>query len=77
MIQFQLQPKIEARLAAEAQARSLALDHYIEMIVRTCTVEQVSQRSVAEAIDRIREFCNGNELSGLKIKDLMHEGHKY
>jgi hypothetical protein len=46
MIQFQLQPEIEA------QARSLALDHYIEMIVRTCTVEQVRKRSVAETIDR-------------------------
>jgi hypothetical protein len=36
-------------------ARRLALDHYIEMIVRTCTVGQVRQRSVAVAIDRIRE----------------------
>jgi hypothetical protein len=75
MIQFQSQPEIEVRLAAEAQARSLALDHYIEMIVRRCTVEQVRQGSVAEAIDRIRELCNGNELSGLKIKNMMHEGH--
>jgi hypothetical protein len=69
--------EIEARLATEAQARSLALDHHIEMIVRTCTVEQVRQGSVAEAIDCIRELPKGNELSGLKIKDLMHEGHKY
>jgi hypothetical protein len=54
-------------------ARRLVLDHYIEMIVRTCTVEQVRQGSVAEAIDRIQELCNVNELSGLKIKDLMNE----
>lgn len=29
MIQIQLQPEIEARLAAEAQARGMALDRYI------------------------------------------------
>jgi hypothetical protein len=47
------------------------------MIVRVRSVEQVRQRSVAEAIDRIRELRNGNKLSDLKIKDLIHEGHKY
>jgi hypothetical protein len=47
------------------------------MIVRSCTVEQVRQGSVAEAIDRIRELRKGNKLSGLKIKDLIHEGHKH
>ena len=77
MIQIQLQPEIEAQLAAEAQARGLALDHYIEMIVRARTVEQVRQWSVAEAIDRIRELRKGNKLRGLKIKDLIHEDHKY
>jgi hypothetical protein len=77
MIQIQLQPEIESQLTAEAHARGLALDHYIEMIVRARSVEQVEQRSVAEAIDRIRELRKGNELSGLKIKDLIREGHKY
>jgi hypothetical protein len=77
MIQIQLQPDVEAQLAAEAQARGLALDHYIEMIVKARSVEQLRQRSVAEAIDRIRELRKGNKLSGLKSKDLIHEGHKY
>jgi hypothetical protein len=77
MIQIQLQPEIESQLTAEAHARGLALDHYIEMIVRARSVEQVEQRSVAEAIVRIRELRKGNELRGLKIKDLIREGHKY
>ena len=47
--------RVEAQLAAEAQARGLAFDHYIEMIVKARSVEQVRHRSVAEAIDRIRE----------------------
>ena len=77
MIQIQLQPEIEAQLAAEAQARGVALDQYIEKIVRARSVEQVRQRTVGEAIDRIRELRKGNTLGGLKIKDLIHEGHKY
>jgi hypothetical protein len=77
MIQIQFQPEVEAQLAAEAQARGLALDHYIEMIVKARSLEQVRQRSVDEAIDRIRVLRKGNKLSGLKIEDLIHEGHKY
>ncbi len=77
MIQIQLQPEIEAQLAAEAQARGVALDHYIEKIVRARPVEQIGKRTVAEAIDSIRELRKGNTLGGLKIKDLINEGHKY
>lgn len=77
MIQIQLQPDVEAQLAAEAQDRGLALDRYIERIVQGRPIEQVRRRSVAEAIDRIRELRRGNSLGGLKIKDLIHEGHKY
>ena len=68
---------MEAQLAAEAQAHGLTFDHYIEMIVRARAVEQLKQRSVAEAIDRIRELRKGNKLGGVKIKDLILEGHKY
>ena len=77
MIQLQLQPEVEAQLAAEAQDRGLALDRYIEKIVKGRPVERVERRSVAEAIDRIRELRKGNTLGGLRIKDLIHEGHKY
>jgi hypothetical protein len=55
----------------------LRFDSYIEMIVRARTVVQVRQRSVAEAIDRIRELLKGNKLRGLKIKNLIHKGYKY
>ena len=40
MIHLELQPEIEARLAAEAQARGLALDRYIEKIVESRPAEQ-------------------------------------
>ena len=39
--------------------------------------ERANRRSVAEAIDSIRELRKGNKLGGLKIKDLIHEVHKH
>jgi hypothetical protein len=77
MIQIQLQPEIEAQLAAEAQARGLALDRYIEEIVSERPVVPTAQRTVAEAIDGIRKLRKGNTLGGTQLKDLIHEGHKY
>ena len=77
MIQIQLQPEIEAQLALEAKARGLEIDHSIEGIVSARPVEQVSGRTVAEAIDRIRELRIGASLNELDLKDLIHEGHKH
>jgi Arc/MetJ-type ribon-helix-helix transcriptional regulator len=36
-----------------------------------------SIRSTAEAVADILEIQKRNRLGGLKIKDLIHEGHKY
>ncbi|MGC2301396.1 MAG: hypothetical protein WA476_21500 [Acidobacteriaceae bacterium] len=78
MIQIQLQPEIEAQLAAEAQARGMALEHYIvEKLAGSRPAQLAEQRSVAETVDRIRELRKGNRLDGLRITDLVHEGQKY
>jgi hypothetical protein len=78
VIQIQLQPEVEAQLAAEAQARGMALEQYIiEKLVGSRPVVCARQRSVGQAIDSIRELRKGNNLGGLRIKDLIHEGHKY
>jgi hypothetical protein len=76
IIQIQLQPEIEAQLAAEAKDRGMALDRYIEMIVEGRPTAQV-RRPVREAVDRIKALRKGNKLEGLNIKDLIHEGHPY
>jgi hypothetical protein len=44
---------------------------------RTSEPVATRQRTVAEAIESIRELRKGNSLGGLKLKDLIHEGHKY
>lgn len=77
MIQIQLRPEIEARLAAEARDSGLALDAYIERLVSSRPAAATKQRPVGDAIDRIRELRRGNRLDGLRIQDLIHEGRRY
>ena len=81
MIHLDLQPEVEAQLAAEAQARGLALDRYIEKIVQVRPLggieKYVKTHTVAEAIDRILELREDTSLGGLSIKSLINEGRKY
>ena len=51
MIHLELQPEIEAQLAAEAQARGLALEKYIEQLV----TGEYAEQEAAEAREGIRE----------------------
>ena len=44
--------------------------------VRATDPEAIRQRTVAEAIDSIRELRKGNILGDLNLKDLIHEGHQ-
>jgi hypothetical protein len=85
MIQLELQPEVESRLAAEAEARGLSLDRYIESLVAarpSATYETQPrtperQRQIEAAVDRIREIRKGMTTGGLSIKDLINEGRKY
>jgi len=85
MIQLELQPEVESRLASEAEARGLSLDRYIESIVtaRTSATYETHprtperQRQIEGAVDRIRELRKGLTTGGLSIKELINEGRKY
>jgi hypothetical protein len=77
MIQIQLEPAIEAQLAAEAHARGVGLEDYIQRIVAARPVQELNVGTVAEAVRAIRELRKGNLLGDLNVKDLVHEGHKY
>jgi hypothetical protein len=77
MIQVQLQPETEAQLAAEAQARGMTLDRYIEAIVSARHSEDASGRTVSEAIEAIRAMRKDSLLSESEIKELIHQDHKY
>jgi hypothetical protein len=78
MIQIHLQPEMEAQLAAEAQARGMALEHYIvEKLSGPQPTESNHRLSIENAIERIRQLRKGNRLEGLRITDLIDDGRKY
>ena len=76
-MEIRIEGEMEAQLAREAEARRLALESYILEKLAEPRPVPAQQRAVSEAIDRIRELCKGNRLGGLRVKDLVHEGHKY
>ena len=77
MIQLELQPELEAKLTAAAQANGLDVNKYLEKLLAAQVRREPSLEEIAAAVDRIRELRKGNYLGGLKIKDLVNEGRKY
>jgi post-segregation antitoxin (ccd killing protein) len=72
--------KVPDELAAEARARGISVELYVQEILARKAVDAKDTRrleSVRAAIDRILELRKGNMLAGLRTKDLIHEGHKY
>jgi hypothetical protein len=72
--------KVPDKLAAEARARGVSVEVYVQEILARQAVETKDEgrlQSVRAAIDRILELRKGNNLAGLRIRDLIHEGHKY
>ena len=67
-------------LAAEARARGLSIEVYVQEILARQTIEATGEgrlQSVRAAIDRILDLRKGNVLAGLRTKDLIHADHKY
>ena len=55
---------------------TLTLDpHGEELVAAHLAVER--KKTPAESIAHIRQSRKGVTLGGLKIKDLIHEGHRY
>ncbi|HKT46658.1 MAG TPA: hypothetical protein VJP87_03970 [Candidatus Acidoferrales bacterium] len=70
---------ISDKLAAEAQARGVSVEVYIQEILARQTHEATNAERLATtraAIDRIIELRRENRLAGIQVKDLIHEGHK-
>jgi hypothetical protein len=85
MIQIELQPEVESVLAQRAQAQGVALERFVAEIVEAeATAHGVdlqvrpteAQRRAVEDLIAFRERTKLT-LGGLKIKDMVHEGHKY
>ncbi len=82
-MQVTLSPHAEELLKAELarQAGSSPeqiLERALERLAEQAPpVPNERKKTAAEAVDDILELRKGVTLGGLKIKDLIHEGHKY
>ena len=77
-VTVQLAPELQAQLAAEAQARGLALESYIPVKLAESSSRTVAeQRAIEKAIDELRILRKDNILGGIPIKELVEEGRKY
>ena len=71
-------PELQAQLAAEAQARGLALESYIvEKLEETRPTLAVKNHAVTLAIGKMRVLREGAMPVNYPIKDLIYEEHKY
>jgi len=79
MIQIELQPEVESRLAAQAEACGVTFSDYLKdvLVKQAERPVEANRGAIVHAIDDIRRLRQGNKLAGLRIKDLIHEGHKY
>ena len=73
-------------LARQAAAQGLSVEAYVERLAVQAAQRMESPqavwrspdgRTVQEVVAHLRQARKGVTLSGLKIKDLIHEGHKY
>jgi hypothetical protein len=72
--------KVSDELAAQARAHGVPLEAYVQDIVARQAAEASAMgrvEAVDAAINRIIELRKGNDLTGLRTKDFIHEGHKY
>lgn len=77
---MQVTINVPDQLAEEARARGLSVKVYVEQMLARKALDATNgarAESIGQAIDRIRELRKGNNLAGLRLKDLLHEGHKF
>lgn len=74
---MQVTINIPDRIAVEAAAHGLSVDAYVEEVLAKQAQEIARPQSAAEAVDRIRSLRLGVTMGDLKIKDILHEGHRY
>ena len=82
---MQILLEISDRVVARAQEKGLEIEAYVRQVLADVgekdSVEWTpfgpGPYTPQEAGQNIRELRKKNILGGLKIKDLIHEGHKY
>jgi hypothetical protein len=73
MIQIQLRPEVEARLAAEAEARGLSPERYIEQLIVERIPEPQAQAGPVSKLASLEEFFEAMAAHSEKIPQLPDE----
>ena len=81
---MQITVNIPDEFAVQVQARGLALETYVQGLVRSAVAVPRGQLirlgpgpfSLEEAGRRIRNLRQNNNLDGIKVKDLIEEGRR-
>ena len=69
---------LKAQLARNAgSSAEQILERALETLAEAQPLAAERKKTAAEAVAHIRASRKGVRLGGLKIKDLIHEGHKY
>ncbi|HME01273.1 MAG TPA: hypothetical protein VKM93_28660 [Terriglobia bacterium] len=82
---LELKDRVQTELAARAQVHGLPIEAYVEKLLEQAVENEQrawdqfgsGARSPEESGRDILELRRGVTLGGLRIKDLIHEGHRY
>lgn len=76
---MQVTVTIPDELAAEAEARGLALDAFVEKLIAERTVAEETLANRREAVAAMRSFTGKYHvtLGDTDLRSTTHEGHKY
>jgi hypothetical protein len=84
---MQVTVNVPDEFAAQAREKGLSVEVYVEQVlagqsngnggVSETNALNAKTADIKDAIARMAELRKGVTLGGLKIKDLIHEGHKY
>jgi len=73
MIQVHLEPEVEAQLAAEARARGLSPESYVEQLIAERTAKPASQAGPANRLASLEKFFDEMAAHAEKIPLLPDE----
>lgn len=77
MLQLELQPETEARLAEEANAEGVQLSRFVESVLTRYIADRPRRASVTQAVARIRELREDCDIAPYTVRELISEGRKY
>ena len=76
---MEIRINIPEKLAKEARERGVPVEVYVQELLAGQSSDAPAKelQAVQSAIDRIRQLRKGNNLAGLRPKDLVHERHRF